>query len=220
MRYNFSCLVFESQLFDVDLYFKFNITNQKLLQQTQQQQANAPGFALANAYSFGLSLTANTNLAPGHPSNANPFGNAPNGQGGGNNAGSSGSLAAFPANFNYQNSADVFGSCLAASGCGSSNRDLMDSLPQSVGLLEVLPLNFKHFSCSNGTQMDKGGSGKQETNLYVLPDFFSVFEKSSGEEERHEGGSSEQNQVAMALNLIYYLLYFCQSEYISQPYFI
>lgn len=74
-----------------DLYFKFNITNQKLIQQTQQQQANAPG--------FGLSLTGNNNLAPSHPSNANPFGNVSNGQSGGNN----GSLAAFPTNFNYQN---------------------------------------------------------------------------------------------------------------------
>jgi len=96
----------------------------------------------------------------------------------------------------FQNSADIFSSFLTATGCGLNNKELINSLPQSVGLLEVLPLNFKHFSCSNGTQMEKANNGgKQETNLYVLPDFFSVFENTNNEKDKSQMSSPTDNQV-------------------------
>ncbi len=40
MRYNFECLVFEANLFDVDLYFKFNVANQKLFTQSSTHLLN------------------------------------------------------------------------------------------------------------------------------------------------------------------------------------
>lgn len=169
MRYNFSCLIFESQLFDVDLYFKFNITNQKLLYQSQHQQQNSNN-TLTNPYSFGsvgISLTGNHNNN-GQSGNLNQFSN---GQSSSNNGGNS----AYNTNLN---SIDVFSSCFTSAGSasGSASKESINLFPQSVGLLEVLPLNYKNFSCSNGTQMEKT-SQKQDTNLYVLPDFFSFFDK-------------------------------------------
>lgn len=184
MRYNFSCLIFESKLFDVDLYFKFNITNQKLLQQTQHQQANSN--TLTNPYSFGsvgISLTGNNNLNGNH-NNQNQFYTGSSGQ----NIGNSGSNN--NANNLFQNSTDVFSSCLTTN-CHGGNKELVNSFPQSVGLLEVLPLNFKFFSCSNGTQMEKGNQ-KQDTSLYVLPDFFSFFENQNYTEKKATDADSNQ----------------------------
>ena len=170
MRYNFSCLIFESQLFDVDLYFKFNITNQKLMHQNQNQPQSSN--TLTNPYSFGsvgISLGAgnhNNIHLNGNTGNQNHFGS---GQSSSNNGANNGYN-------NNLNSIDVFSSCFTASSTSGASKESINLFPQSVGLLEVLPLNYKFFSCSNGTQMEKSNQ-KQETNLYVLPDFFSFFDK-------------------------------------------
>lgn len=174
MRYNFSCLIFESKLFDVDLYFKFNITNQKMLQQSQQSQQST-GSGIPNPYSFGsvgISLTGGGG-AGANGININDNQQSQMNYGHNNQGNASNGNSIYQNNFNYQNSIDVFSSCLTTS--QANNKELINSFPQSVGLLEVLPLSYKFFSCSNGTQMEKNNS-KQESNLYVLPNFFTVFD--------------------------------------------
>ena len=199
MRYNFSCLVFESSLFDIDLYFKFNITNQKLMQQSQQQQQQqqSTGSNLNNPYSFGsvgISLTgAVNNMNINNSSNmnigGNPFGNAQtNSNLNSNTFGSSANTNnnnnnLHSINYNSQNCIDVFSSSLSP----GSNKELVNSFPQSVGLLEVLPLNFKCSACSNGTQVEKNNL-KQDTSLYVLPDFFSFVEADATKPESDQVG--------------------------------
>ena len=86
-------------------------------------------------------------------------------------------------NYNSQNCIDVFSSSLSP----SSNKELVNSFPQSVGLLEVLPLNFKCSACSNGTQVEKNNL-KQDTSLYVLPDFFSFIESDVTKPESDQVG--------------------------------
>ena len=62
MRYNLSCLLFENTLFDADLYLKFDITHQKLIQNQQPLGANG-GFSNPYSFSFGsVGIAINNNM--------------------------------------------------------------------------------------------------------------------------------------------------------------
>ena len=54
MRFNYTCLPFESKLFDADLYFKFDLNNQKIYQQ-QQQNHGRPSTSGANHHNSSVS---------------------------------------------------------------------------------------------------------------------------------------------------------------------
>lgn len=190
MRFNFSSLVFDAKLFDADLYFKFDVNEQKFSnhleqqlqagwggsgsqqsgssgvtgggvgqQQQQQQQLQTQQQLVSNAitFSFGsVGLSVN-----------NPASGGQNTGGGVGGLGSSGSGGG-------QSGTSGFG--VTSSFASSSGRDLFSIMHQPLGLLEVLPLNFKCVSSSNGTTIEKPNSSQQESNsYYILPDFFSLF---------------------------------------------
>ena len=190
MRYNFSCLIFESQLFDVDLYLKFDLANQKGLnssgingngsnagsnmhhhQQTQQTLQQQPQFMQnANNYSFsfgtvGLSASNNAIYNINQPmSSYNP------------------SQAVFYNTNGHASGQNVSNNLINLLGLNLGKE--INLMPQCLGLVEVLPLNFKCLSSSNGTSVDKSNM-KQEKSLYVLPDCFSVFGNNSADKTRY-----------------------------------
>ena len=171
MRYNFSCLIFESRLFDVDLYLKFDLTNQKLAQPTQFQQNFISN---GNNYNFSFGTVG---MSANNSSNLNS-----------NNANNPNQMFSSNGNGNASNQAGLAGASIGSSlgGGGDFNKDYISLMPQSVGLIEVLPLEFKSISSSNGTTVDKT-SNKQDKSLYVLPDCFSQF----GNEPQAESTSSD-----------------------------
>ena len=207
MRFNYTCLPFESKLFDADLYLKFDLNNQALQQQQQQQQqqqsqqqgqqqqqihyqpfitsTNPPIFytqqqSNLNTNHFGLfgvsgftgfsgfsnlnssQLVSTSNAAANTLAaiTANPFqvniisnANAWPGTSTGNNNGGANSF-------------------ISAYGMGTIKQEYSNESynlgPKLTGLLEVLPLNFKCISSSQGTTIEKTNS-KQDLSIYMLP---------------------------------------------------
>ena len=64
-------------------------------------------------------------------------------------------------------------------------------MPQCLGLIEVLPLNFKCLSSSNGTSVDKS-SLKHDKSLYVLPEYFSLFGHASSNDNNNKAKEAEE----------------------------
>jgi hypothetical protein len=185
MRYNFSCLLFDSKLFDADLYLKLDINNhikpplnnQQHQQQQQhqhhhhnhhnqqQQQQQHPLMNNTNAYNFSF---GSVGLPPPPPLPMS------------NNNGNNNQLIFNSLQTNGQWSPQSMMAQLSAHLFGTYSINAKDyaaiksNMPQtSVGLLEVLPLNFKCVS-SNGSTIEKNNS-KADSSLYVLPNYFSIF---------------------------------------------
>jgi hypothetical protein len=207
MRYNYSCLIFESRLFDVDMYLKFDLLNQKPFlnstnnnlhhqqhthhhqihhnqqQQQQQHQNNLPQFMQDpwsnTSFSFG---TVGGLSSQNHQHNKqqhlhNNQNNFNLNQNGGIFAGSNlsnqtqqqnnqSSLTSMSWNTVNANLINLLGLNF-----GGKETSLLLGATSSLGLIEVLPLNFKCLSSSNGTSVDKSNVNKHEKSLYVLPEF-------------------------------------------------
>jgi hypothetical protein len=182
MRFNYTCLPFESKLFDADLYFKFDLNNHQNQQQNQQQQQQQqqqnqqqqqyqplPFFytqqPTLNTNPFGLfgingftgfsgfsnlnssQLVNNTNAVANAVAAATASANHYQftiGSNNGNNGNGS--------NINANNTSNPCNFMAMKQDYSSEFYKLM---PQIVGLLEVLPLNFKCMSSSQGTTIEK-----------------------------------------------------------------
>jgi hypothetical protein len=207
MRFNYSSLVFDSKLFDTDLYFKFDFNEQKFSnhleqiqsgtqsqqsqsttnsqtqqqqQQQQQQQLQSQQQQLVSntmnaiTFSFG-SVGLSVNNA-GSSSQNTGMGSQNIGSSQQNINGLGG--AANSSGVNNLLNQGLFSSLIG----NSSSKDLFASMHQPLGLLEVLPLNFKCISSSNGTSIEKQTNVQQDSNAYyILPDFFSLFSANSGD---------------------------------------
>jgi len=175
MRYNLSCLLFENTLFDADLYLKFDITHQKLIQNQQPLGANG-GFSNPYSFSFGsVGIAINNNMNKTNLNNNQMNSNTNSNQ---NNNANNNNLK----NGNTFNNNMSMGGLFNSNLLNSSIKDL-NLLPQSMGLIEVLPLKFKYLSSSNGTTIEKNNNNnnsnsnsKQETPFYVLPDYFTFLD--------------------------------------------
>ena len=133
MRYNFGCLFFESQLFDIDLYFKLEgIKGVKSIASTGNPYTISFG-------SVGVSLGAN------QLNNQMISGSNLMSQSLGTSVG------------NTATSSDE------GSGLAQSRVDPISSFTPSVGLLEVLPLSFKCISSTNGTSVEKTNNKKENS---------------------------------------------------------
>lgn len=237
MRFNFSSLVFDAKLFDADLYFKFDVNEQKFSnhleqqlqqlaaggmllggggagglggqqqsgasgvgggvgggQQQQQQQMQSQQQLVSNAitFSFGsVGLSVNNPMGSiGSVGGANAAG-VVGGLGGlgGGGVGSSGSGAGGVGGANGGGPGGAGG--VGSGFSSSSGRDLFASMHQPLGLLEVLPINFKCISSSNGTTIEKPANASQQpesNSYYILPDFFSLFSANN-----NSTSSSENN---------------------------
>jgi baculoviral IAP repeat-containing protein 6 len=177
MRYNLSCLLFENSLFDADLYLKFDITHQKLI----QSQQPTGGFTNPYSFSFGsVGIAINKNNLTNQINNTTGSGNNNNNM----------------KNSNNQNSNGLFNSNML----NSSIKEL-NLLPQSMGLIEVLPLKFKYLSSSNGTTIEKNNNNssnnKQESPFYVLPDYFAYLDPPK---PASEPSDSDKNQSESPVN--------------------
>jgi len=206
MRFNFSCLVFESKLFDIDLYFKFDITSVKCAQNTNSLSGSASSSGNNCIFSFGsVGLTMNPTMNIGNTVNMNTNGSSSTTNGLNNNQiifGGGGGGGAGGAASSFLNSVNQFGSNTTsytnALSSNSSKTFYSFQIPQTAGLIEVLPLGFKCIMSSNGTSIDKN-TLKQESSIYVLPESFSLLPtqaKGSNQlKEDQSQSSSNQNQA-------------------------
>ena len=165
-----------------------NLAQAAAQQQQQQQQLQSQQQLVSNAITFsfgsvGLSVNNPGSLVGG-------VGGGVGGVGGGG-AGPSAALGAFGSSSSHSGGGAGVAGVGGSSGAQSSataagflagiasngGRDLFASMHQPLGLLEVLPLNFKCVSSSSGTSIEKPTSAIQDSanSYYILPDFFSLF---------------------------------------------
>jgi len=159
------------------LYLKFDITHQKLI----QSQQPTGGFTNPYSFSFGsVGIAINKNNLTNQINNTTGSGNNNNNM----------------KNSNNQNSNGLFNSNML----NSSIKEL-NLLPQSMGLIEVLPLKFKYLSSSNGTTIEKNNNNssnnKQESPFYVLPDYFAYLDPPK---PASEPSDSDKNQSESPVN--------------------